>query len=130
MSGGGSKLLNDPEIGEWAEFTTQTWHSSYDTLKKIDKPGLYYVGVDFMPSESGTGVTVKDVEARFGVQGWGQNLNTTEILNGTMFSASLGSIYYLPKDFEIGARIYTAAAGIKYRARYVLVCLRDDSQDA
>ena len=122
--------MNNPEIGEWTEFTTQEWQVEGNVLKKIEKAGLYFLGVDFLPVVDGSGIPAKDTEARFDVTAHAHDLHDTQKLNGTMFSCSLGSIYNFPKDFEIKAKIYTATAGIKYRMRYILVLLRDDSQDA
>lgn len=125
--GGGSKLLNNPEIGEWESYTTEEW-GELKVLKKIEKPGLYYLGVDF----TSDGMSGGGVEARYDVNAHSHDMHAEGRLDGTLFSASLGSIYNFPKDFTIKACIYTKTPGIKYKMRYVLVCLRDDSdsQDA
>lgn len=125
MSGGGTKLLNDPEIGEWKSYTTEEW-GELKSLKTIEKPGLYYLGVDFSSNgESGGGAV-----GRYSVNAYGHDLLSEGTLEGTLFSCSLGSVYKFPSGFNIKAGIYTQTPGIKYRMRYVLVLLRDDSQDA
>lgn len=128
MSGGGSKLLNDPQ--SYGPYAYETTNFGSNTAQKItvDESGLYYVQVQFSSRDFSNSQKIEDEKlAQF--QLIANNITVAfdnHKFDSTMSGLILNAIAKIDKGNEFHAYVHTSVAGVKFNINYTIIKLRGD----
>ena len=128
MSGGGTKLLNDPQSYGPYEYETTNFGGNAAERITINESGLYYVQVRFSLRDFTNSQKIDDEnKAQF-------QLTANDVLvsidnhkfNSTMNSLMLNGIAKIEKGKDVHAYVHTSIAGVKFDISYTIIKLRGD----
>ena len=124
MSGGGSKLLNDPQPHGPYDITTQAWTADVAQVS-VSESGLYFCQADFSWGEGVKILEPEKIQFRLYANG---KLVAVQNAKATyeMFGLSINSIAYVQTGKKIEASVNTGTAGAKFKVTITTIKLRGD----
>lgn len=125
MSGGGSKLLNNPVDHGKFTFTTKNWNSQEFQDIDLDlEPGLYFIQLDFILNLSGVKPTGNIFQ--FGLKIDEKTVYNTDYSNSAGLYSFVSTIAVIKSTSSIKMIVGTDLDGVKFDYHVTTTKLRSD----